>query len=148
MLSALRALAVLCLQEVTPKVAVDIQSALPSWSSDPGNGSSVGREGVMILIPPHLQVRFSWHDLPTRMGRRLLAAELDGLTVGTVHLESENQDMREAQLAACQEVMQQWPDMVLAGDFNLFSEASAGCLQRLPEFVDLWPFLRQEPGNT
>ena len=153
LLSALRTLgpAVLCFQEVTRKVAVDIQQALPSWSSsDAGDGRSVGRYGLMILVPPHLKVRFSRHYLPTQMGRDLLVAELEGLTVGTVHLESlDNQAMREVQLAACEELSRQWPNMVLLGDFNLFSKESARCLKRqLPQFVDVWPILQQESGNT
>ena len=52
LLSALQQLgpAIFCFQEVTEKVAVDIQRAFPTWSSsDPGDGSSVGHYGVMIL---------------------------------------------------------------------------------------------------
>ena len=58
-----------------------------------------------ILALPELRVRFSHHGLPTHMGRVLVVAELEGLAVGTVHLESlNNQKLRECQLAACAEV--------------------------------------------
>ncbi|CAE7553370.1 UBC7 [Symbiodinium sp. CCMP2456] len=144
----------ICCFQVTRKVAIDIQRALPTWSSsDPGDGSSIQGcgYGVMILAPPELRVRFSRHGLPTHMGRELLVAELDGLAVGTVHLESlKNQKLRECQLVACAEVMQQWPEVLLVGDFNLFDKVVASfCLQdHLPGFKDVWPALRKEPGNT
>ncbi|CAE7542451.1 C11orf68 [Symbiodinium sp. CCMP2592] len=148
--------AICCFQEVTSKVAIDIQRALPTWtSSDPGDGSSIdvggSGYGVMILAPPELRVRFSQHGLPTHMGRVLVVAELEGLAVGTVHLESlNNQKLRECQLVACAEVMQQWPDVLLVGDFNLFDKRAAQrCLQhQLPDFMDVWLALRKEPGNT
>ena len=48
------------------------------------------------------------------------------------------------------EVMQQWPDVLLVGDFNLFDKVAAQrCLQhQLPDFEDVWLALRKEPGNT
>ena len=151
LLSTLRKLgpAICCLQEVTPKVARDIEHAFPSWSSSNLLGLE-GEYGVMILASPGLSVRFSCHSLPTDMDRQLLVAEFDGLSVGTVHLESlDNQDVRESQLAVCAEVMEQWPDMILVGDFNFLVEKQARRgLNKLPQFVDLWPSLREEPGNT
>ena len=140
-----------CFQEVVPQVARDLMRALPRWSaSDPGDGSSVKRYGVMIMVPAGLRVRFSRHQLPTNMDRQLLVAELAGLSVATVHLESlQNQALRKKQLAECAELAPTWPEMVLLGDFNFHTEAEAKRgLQHLPDFLDVWPTLFQEPGGT
>ncbi|CAE7224432.1 unnamed protein product [Symbiodinium natans] len=139
-----------CFQEVTCTVAVDIQRALPNWSSsDPGDGSSVRGYGNLTVVPPGLDVHFARHPFPTQMGRDLVVAELDGLAVGTVHLESANhQSTREEQLTVCAKVMQQWPDMLLLGDFNLQNELEERCLTRLlPGFQDLWPALHPDESG-
>ena len=57
------------------------------------------------MVPPGLDVHFARHPFPTQMGRDLVVAELDGLAVGTVHLESANhQSTREEQLTVCAKV--------------------------------------------
>lgn len=153
--------AVCCLQEVVPEVAALLVDGLPDWnSSDPGDGSTLAPYGVMVLARPGLSARFSFHDLPTDMCRRLLVAELPGLTVGTVHLESlANHPTREAQLQACAAVLAAFPDAVLVGDFNFDSDRNFRpphdplenlALQRfMPDFVDVWSALRpSERGLT
>ena len=44
--------------------------------------------------------------------------------------------------------MQQWPDMLLLGDFNLQNELEERCLTRLlPGFQDLWPALHPDESG-
>lgn len=156
---------VCCLQEVVPEVAVQLMSRFPTWkSSDPGDGSSVGSYGVMALVRPGLEVRFSFHKLPTDMDRRLLVTRLHDMAIGTVHLESlANHMTRQAQLRECSKVLAAFhqsdgSDALLVGDFNfdsernfapphlpLENEALAACL---PGFTDVWPFLRADRGLT
>jgi len=147
---------VCCFQEVVPEVARLLVEGLPGWTaSDPGDGSTLGPYGVMALAAPDVRADFSWHELPTRMGRRLLVVELGRLAVGTVHLESlANHPTREAQLAMSTEILRRYSDGLLLGDFNFDSERNFKpphqpleneALARLaPDFVDLWPALRPE----
>mmetsp|Transcript_60151 Transcript_60151/g.105356 ORF Transcript_60151/g.105356 Transcript_60151/m.105356 type:complete len:326 (-) Transcript_60151:28-1005(-) len=151
---------VCCLQEVVPEVASVLASGLPSWScSDPGDGSTVAPYGVMVLAAPGKDVRFSFHELPTEMCRQLLLAELDGLVVGTVHLESlANHPTREAQLRVCEALLAPFDDALLVGDFNFDSDRNfvpphtplenEALAEILPRYVDLWPALRSERGKT
>jgi len=148
---------VCCFQEVVPEVAQLLVRSLPGWSaSDPGDGSTVAPYGVMTLVAPGTPANFSFHKLPTRMWRWLLVAELEGLAVGTVHLESlANHPVREAQLEVCASVLRRHHDSVLVGDFNFDSERNfhpphdplenEALAQRAPGFVDLWPVLH--PGE-
>ncbi|CAE7600130.1 unnamed protein product, partial [Symbiodinium sp. CCMP2456] len=140
---------VCCFQEVTRKVAMDIQRALPTWeSSDPGDGSSIKGHGVLIMAPPELDARFSGHLLQSK-DCKLVVAEFPGLAVGNVHLLS-SPELRERQLADCAQVMQQWSNMLLVGDFGMNEDVLHRCLlqNQLPDFTDLWPVLRDEPGIT
>lgn len=148
---------VCCFQEVVPEVAHLLVQGLPGWAaSDPGDGSTVAPYGVMCLAAPGTPVHFSFHELPTDMWRRLLVAELDGLAVGTVHLESlGTHPTREAQLARSAQVLRQYGDSVLVGDFNFDSERNfkpphdplenEALAAYAPDFVDLWPALH--PGE-
>merc|ERR1711971_214567 len=75
-----------CFQEVVPSVAVALLQAFPSWmSSDPGDGSSVHKYGLLGLVEPDTQAHFSVRALPTAMDRKLLMIEIPGLVVGAVH---------------------------------------------------------------
>jgi len=151
LLSALQQLGpvVCCLQEVTRKVAMDIQRALPTWdSSDPGDGSSIKGHGVLIMAPPELDARFS-SCLPKGNECKLLVAEFPGLAVGNVHLSS-SPELRERQLADCAKVMQQWSNMLLVGDFSMDEDVLQRCVlqNQLPDFTDLWLTLRKETEHS
>lgn len=162
LLAAVRALhpSVCCFQEVVPAVAMALVQGLPDWTaSDPGDGSSVGCYGVMALVAPGIRAHFSFQDFPSQMGRQLLVAELPGLAVGTVHLESlMSQPTRECQLKVCAEVLALYPDAVLVGDFNFDSEKNfqppheplhnAALARFIPDFIDIWPALRSDRGLT
>ncbi|CAE7574477.1 unnamed protein product [Symbiodinium necroappetens] len=140
---------VCCFQEVTRKVAMDVQRALPTWeSSDPGDGSSIKGHGLLVMAPPELDARFSDHRLQSK-DCKLVVAEFPGLAVGNVHL-SGSPELRERQLADCAQVMQQWSDMLLVGDFSMNEDVLHRCVlqNQLPDFTDLWPVLRDESGIT
>jgi len=151
---------VCCFQEVVPEVAVKLMQSLPSWrSSDPGDGSSVSPYGVMVLVHPDLSADFSFYNLPTNMARRLVVAELDGIAIATVHLESlANHSYREEQLKVCGKVLATYPNAVLVGDFNFDSEQNFAppheplenyALRLIPDFLDMWQALRpSERGLT
>lgn len=152
---------VCCLQEVVPDVAKALRERLPEWrSSDPGDGSSVEPYGVMILVRPDtLVLSFHFHEFRTEMARRLLVAELEGITIATVHLESlGNHGHRQDQLRVCNCVLDNYADAILLGDFNFDSEKNYSpphdplenqALQLIPDFVDVWQVLRQsERGLT
>jgi endonuclease/exonuclease/phosphatase family metal-dependent hydrolase len=91
-------------------------------------------------------------ELPTAMGRRLLVAELAGLTVATVHLEStaEEAAARAAQLGIIQPALAAFAaDTVLVGDMNFEPGAPAETAALDPAFVDAWAALHPgEPGYT
>lgn len=152
---------VICLQEVVPDVARELIGGLPGWTcSDPGDGSSLRSYGVMTLVAPGMDARFSFFNLPTSMERRLLVTYLPNLTVGNVHLESlANHPVREKQLKICADKLREHDNALLVGDFNFDSERNYtaphvplenDCLKRhLPDFVDTWPALRPtERGLT
>lgn len=151
---------VYCLQEVVPKVAMALRSALPEWScSDPGNGSTVAPYGVMILVAPGISATFSFHRMQTAMCRNLLVAEVLGLAIGTVHLESlANHPTRVEQLRVCESVLAPYTNALLVGDFNFDSQRNykpphvplenEALAQIMPQFVDVWSHLRQEAGHT
>ncbi|MCW5806500.1 MAG: endonuclease/exonuclease/phosphatase family protein [Deltaproteobacteria bacterium] len=90
-------------------------------------------------------------DLPSDMGRRLLAAELAcGLVVGCVHLESmrEYARARSAQLRIVQaELRALGRDTVLVGDMNFAPEDELETAAIDPEVTDVWAALHPgEPG--
>jgi len=90
--------------------------------------------------------------LPTRMGRRLVVAELAcGLSVGTVHLESMKESVhpRATQLGLIQPFLAKLGDAVLAGDMNFKPDDPIETAAVDPTFVDVWPVLRpDDPGYT
>mmetsp|Transcript_116777 Transcript_116777/g.183638 ORF Transcript_116777/g.183638 Transcript_116777/m.183638 type:complete len:311 (-) Transcript_116777:231-1163(-) len=152
---------VVCLQEVVPEVAKHLMRELPEWSSsDPGDGSSVYPYGVMTLVAPGGSPRFSFHELPTQMCRKLLVTHVSELTVASVHLESlNNHPTRVSQLRECAKVLAPFQNVLLLGDFNFDSDRNFDISAReplengvlaqvIPEYVDLWLALRREPGKT
>lgn len=110
----------------------------------------IGRYGVILLS--RVPVERLWQvELPTGMERALLCARLaNGLTVGTVHLESLGErDYRVLQLAIIQPRLLDAGDAVLVGDMN-FSDADRDETMTLDRrFTDVWKALRPgEPGFT
>ncbi|KAL6055223.1 Replication protein [Balamuthia mandrillaris] len=130
--------------------------------SDGGGGETVEPYGVLMLsrIPFH---RLCLHDLPTKLARRALIAELllfrDNnssstykLSVATAHFESypEDEPIRKQQLELVFSLLRSDKEVstsVLMGDFN-FGDGKEN--ENIPsEYVDLWPHLRpEEEGYT
>src|SRR5262249_43607914 len=142
---------VICLQEIVPE-SLAVLLAEP-WIRDEyrisdARGDTFDAYGVVILS--RLPVRaLAVHELPSHMGRRLVAAGLGAgprdLVVGAVHLESlrPNRDVRADELAEIFPLLESaGRDCVLAGDFNFCSSWAAENANLDPEFVDLWPALR------
>ena len=141
------------LQEVTPELleALTVQSWISEYHLSDTDGGSLGRYGMLLLarLAPD---RVRWLDLPTAMGRSLLVADVGGLTVATVHLESSKHDtaVRVAQLERIFGFLRRYDsDVVLAGDMNFQPSDSAETAALDGDFADLWPALRPgEPGYT
>lgn len=87
--------------------------------------------------------------LPSRMGRRLLVAQLEnGLTVATIHLESTPECAleRAAQLRIIQPALAELSeDVVLMGDMNFAAEAPLETAALDPSFLDVWA--QRHPGH-
>jgi tyrosyl-DNA phosphodiesterase 2 len=144
---------VIALQEVTPELLSLLVDA--PWVQRHYQLSDVQLwQGYDVLLMSRLPIRrLSTLELPTRMGRKLLIAELAcGLTVATIHLESMKESIaaRETQLRLIQPHLAALsPDVVLGGDMNFqpTDEIETGALD--PSFVDVWPALHpDEPGYT
>jgi endonuclease/exonuclease/phosphatase family metal-dependent hydrolase len=146
---------VIALQEDTPDLVSRITStpwvreqyALPS---DPA--TLLGRHGygVFLLVRPPV-ARFRYTPLSSGMGRGVLCADLsDGVSVGTVHLESleVGASLRVPQLRRCQQELAAARTALLVGDFNFchtFPEQAA----LAPPWTDLWPLRHgDDPGWT
>ncbi|MCA9673906.1 MAG: endonuclease/exonuclease/phosphatase family protein [Kofleriaceae bacterium] len=145
---------VIALQEVTAPVRAAIEAA--PWATAYELRDDDGRDaGYGVLVLSRRAVRGSevLADLPTTMGRRLIAVDLEvGLTVATIHLESMaiSGATRVAQLTRLQPwLAARGPDVCLVGDLN-FSPADADETAALdPAFVDVWPALHpDDPGDT
>jgi endonuclease/exonuclease/phosphatase family metal-dependent hydrolase len=146
---------VIALQEVTPELLRDLCEA--PWVRAQYQLSDVelwqGYDVVLLSRRPIRRV--STLELPTRMGRKLLVAELAcGLVVATVHLESmkESTVWRATQLRLIlSHLAELAEDVVLVGDMNFqpSDEAETAVLVADPSFVDVWPALRPAaPGYT
>lgn len=152
---------IVCLQEVLPQYIPMLKEQL--WSdqysmSDSGTGGSVDPYGVLILVKKKLSPTFSFYDMPTEMGRRLVTAVIpcrtDTLVIGGVHLESlKYHSTRMAQLEVCARVLKAHKNAILCGDFNFCSyrnfsgdgELENNCLASiLPEYTDAWPALHPD----
>lgn len=139
------------LQEVTPTLLAYLRGI--EWIADGYEISptTVSPYGAIIMtrIP---RVVFTAHQLPTMMGRKLVMATfpgLDGLTVGTVHLESlRYAKIRRQQLINIFPILGVHPHAVLMGDFNMCSTWDEN--RNLdPKYTDIWPHLQPgEPGWT
>eukprot|EP00667_Euglena_gracilis_P018752 EG_transcript_19955 len=159
--------AVVCFQEATRPFLrlLQCEDWVPAYRcSDPGDGSTLGDwYGAVMLVREPLFQRFAHHQMPTRMGRRLVTGTLslgqERVTIGTVHLESlENAPLRAQQMALCGQALQHDRLAVLCGDFNFDSERNYsgrgplendGLAVALPGYRDVWPMLREgERGLT
>jgi tyrosyl-DNA phosphodiesterase 2 len=144
---------VVCLQEITPE-SLALLLAEPwvraHYRISDARGDTFEAYGVVILS--RLPIRaLEIHDLPSHMERRLLMAEIAGLVVGAVHLESmKNPETRAFQLAEIfPRLKAAGHDNVLCGDFNFCGSWADENANLDPAFVDLWPALhRRSPGYT
>jgi tyrosyl-DNA phosphodiesterase 2 len=149
---------VICLQEIVAE-SLEMLLATPwiraEYRISDARGTTFESYGVVLLSRlPVLSLAI--HELPSSMHRRLLVAEIAvgprRLVVATAHLESmkPNRDTRADQLAEIfPRLKAMGPDAVLVGDFNLCSSWTEENANLDPEFVDLWPALRDRaPGYT
>jgi endonuclease/exonuclease/phosphatase family metal-dependent hydrolase len=145
---------VIALQEVTPALLALIARApwvRAGYQLSDEEGWSLRRYGVLLLSRRPL-CHLSLRDLPSRMDRALLVAELAcGLTVATVHLESTAgcAAERAIQLGIIQPVLAGHGDVVLVGDMNFAPGAPRETAVLDPALVDVWPALHgAAPGFT
>lgn len=144
---------VIALQEVTKELLADLTAA--PWVRKAYQLSDVELwQTYDVVLLSRLPIRrLTALALPTRMGRRLLVAELaNGLVVGTVHLESMKESIqpRATQLGLIQPYLASLGgDAVLVGDMNFKPDDPVEQAALDPEFVDVWPALRwDDPGYT
>jgi tyrosyl-DNA phosphodiesterase 2 len=135
---------VIGLQEVTPDFLRILLAQKwvqnEYWVSDV-TGITVDNYGVLMLgrLPA---INLMLHDLPSHMGRRLLAATftLNGeeVTIATVHLESlDKWRCRQQQLQIIFNLLDAMPHAVLMGDFNFDAEGEEK--GNIPgNFTDIW----------
>ena len=139
---------VVVLQEAAPELVEKIEST-PWLKAYEKSELDVHPHGLLCLsrVPVRELVR---HSLPSMFGRELLVAELEGLSVGIVHLESTRglAEQRARQLRRIFPALARYTDAALMGDFNFCSSWDENA-QLDPSYVDVWPHLRpQEPGWT
>lgn len=140
---------VVALQEVTPPLRQMLDEELAGYELHGGDSPF----GYDVLLLTRVPVRaITSLPLPSDMGRRLLVADLDGLTVATVHLESTHEcvaeRVRQLRLIG-PHLAARAPDAVLVGDMNFAADAAAETAALDPSFVDVWPALHPgHPGYT
>jgi tyrosyl-DNA phosphodiesterase 2 len=144
---------VIALQEVTPDLLGMLVDA--PWVTRGYQLSDLQLwQGYDVLILSRLPIKqLSTLELPTRMGRKLLIAELAcGLTIATIHLESMKESIaaRETQLRLIQPHLAALSkDVALAGDMNFQPSDAIETAALDPSFVDVWPALHpDDPGYT
>lgn len=147
---------VVCFQEIIPEsleLLLDEPWVRSRYALSDTTGESFDSYGVVMLS--RLPVgSFSFRELPTSMGRRLLTADVTTaagpITIGTVHLESmkHNAETRGEQLAEIFPALRgRGPDSILCGDFNFCSTWPEENGRIEPDFIDVWPALHpREPG--
>eukprot|EP00128_Syssomonas_multiformis_P007710 Colp12_sorted_trinity150504_noHs@35786 len=142
---------IICFQEVTPTFISAVTMA--SWIQETyflsdATGRSCSPYGVMMLVRkdcPNLPLeRFTIHQLPTNMGRRVVVATFtNGLKIATAHLESlSNQEMRLAQIRQIAPLLNatQCSTGLFMGDTNFPHMCAESELIKkdFPEFSDVW----------
>lgn len=147
---------VLALQEVTPPFLAGLRTSQwirSRYYISDFFGSTLNSYGVVLLSRFPIE-SLEMHALPTRMERSLLVARIPvnntHLTIGTVHLESliESEEWRGRQLQQIFKTFQRERDVIFMGDFNFCSTWSEEQKRLPPDYVDVWPALRTEPGWT
>jgi tyrosyl-DNA phosphodiesterase 2 len=144
---------VIALQEVTPALLERVLET--PWVREDYRVSDIDLvQAYDVLMLSSLPVAdVDWIELPSRMGRRLLAMRLAcGLVVGTVHLESTDEcaEPRADQLGIVQPaLLAAADDVVLVGDFNFSPHDDIENAALDSTFVDVWAQLHpREPGHT
>ncbi|MBK7539894.1 MAG: endonuclease/exonuclease/phosphatase family protein [Myxococcales bacterium] len=146
---------IIALQEVTWDL-LEVLLASPflraSYQVSDVDGSSFERYGVLLLSRLPLS-RLAVLPLPSAMGRRLLLGTLgNGLTIGTIHLESTAAcaEQRALQLRLIQPALHAASgDFVLMGDMNFSPDAALENGALAPTLDDVWARLHPElPGFT
>ena len=168
---------VICLQEVIPSFLQYLRKDFPeilnryTVSDYSGECESVIPYGTFTMCKNIHNSRFTIHDLPSNMNRKIVVLDILQCTdncspvvmkVGNVHLESlDNHSIRKIQLEKCSQLLKGPSDLVvLCGDFNFCSYRNFeptkvpldnNCLHRtIPQYEDLWSTLKpsSEPGYT
>jgi tyrosyl-DNA phosphodiesterase 2 len=150
---------VIALQEVTIPFMAGLRSApwlQREYVMSDFMGTTVAEASYGVVMLSRLPVEsMELHDLPTRMGRKLLMARVlvndTRLAVGTVHLESllDSAPYRGRQLAQIFKTLKDEDHAILMGDFNFCSSWPEEQARLDPDYVDVWPALRKkEPGFT
>jgi len=154
---------VICLQEVTPDF---LQRLLAQqWIRDQYTASHSRPDslGVMkyatVMLSKLKVLRFSSHDLPSFMDRRLIVGELSlqnhgvshRVVVATIHLESESQTASRQQQMECMAAWLRQKDgsYIIAGDFNFDTVAEENKALEVYNWQDVWPELKpNQDGYT
>ncbi|WP_428261946.1 endonuclease/exonuclease/phosphatase family protein [Haliangium sp.] len=144
---------VIAFQEVTApflRMLLDAPWVRERYLVSDADGSTFPAYGVVMLS--RLPVaRYTLHDLPSSMARRLLVAELGGgLAVATVHLESLPPSLptREVQFGLILDILSEFDHAVLMGDMNFCATWSENS-RVPPAYTDVWPALHPgDPGWT
>jgi tyrosyl-DNA phosphodiesterase 2 len=133
------------LQEVTERFLERAlrHPAIREYTLSDAWGPTLGSYGVWMLsrLPLH---QITLTDLPTNMGRKLLAADvaLEGgpLRFATVHLESLSDYglARANQLKRIFPLLGETPEAILCGDFNFHEDARFETEALDPAYLDLW----------
>lgn len=149
---------VIALQEVTIPFLAALRSSAwvrRDYLISDYMGSTITSASYGVVLLTRLPVEsMELHELPSRMGRKLLVAHLTvndtRLAVGTVHLESlDSAEYRGRQLAQIFKTLKGERDVLLMGDFNFCSTWPEEQARLDPQYEDVWPALHDgDPGFT
>lgn len=141
---------IMVFQEVTPRahhILLDHPWVREHCFCAAVTGGGVGQYGMLLLSrAPVLRVTYT--QLPSRMFRGYLRAELTATAVCSVHLDSGKASarLRARQLRDVFGALQSTDDAVVVGDFNMRDAEND---RIAAPFTDVWPLLRpQDPGFT
>lgn len=140
---------VICLQEVTERFlqyVIGLDWVRKEYAISDTHGHTVTPYGVILLTKLPLR-RLALHPLQSRMGRKLLVAELSlmdsTMAISTVHLESmeTNTNKRCQQLLyIMDDLLAQYDHAMVMGDFNFHEESveNEKTLETHPQYLDMW----------
>jgi endonuclease/exonuclease/phosphatase family metal-dependent hydrolase len=137
---------VIALQEVTTE-HLEALGELVGYTLSASDHIATGYGVVILARVPIIGVRET--DLPSEMGRTLLAVELaTGVMVATAHLESQDEhERRIEQIEVIQRRLASRDRVIWCGDFNLKPESPEQDAIHTT-WIDAWASLRDEPGYT